>query len=483
MRSFRMTLARRIATGVLVLFGIVGILSVLALRSILYDRLDDTLLRIAELEAQHGAATTSSAFAFHEGILLQPREDAASELTRFAQLWTSTGRPLVRSRNLKADLDLPADALALARSGRVGWSSHRWDGEPLRSVVFPLALVGAAHGVHVLQVAAPTQSVRRIVTRFALLTALLSLAATAGAFLVGWRLAGGALRPTREITEQAEAIEAGTLSDRITAHADVQEFGRLVNVLNGMLDRLEGAFEAQRRFTGDASHELRAPLNVLRGELDVLLRRDRTAAEYRETAQRCLEEVVHMARLVSDLLLLARGDAGMLVARNADTSLLDLASTVVQRIHDVASRRDVRITLQGSDARVSADPGVLERAITNLVENAVRHSPDGGAVTITIDREEATATVTVTDEGNGIPAGEAAHLFTRFYRGDPARTATATGSAGLGLAIARAAAEAHGGRLDYLGNAPGARFRLLLPVTDAVSSRVAGVHQADGPLV
>ncbi len=481
MRSFRMTLARRIATGVLVLFGIVGALSVFALRSILYDRLDDTLLRIAELEAQHGAATTSSAFAFHEGILLQPREDAASELTRFAQLWTSAGRPLVRSRNLQADLDLPADALAAARAGRVGWASHRWKGESIRSVVFPLALVGAAHGVHVLQVAAPTQSVRRIVTRFALLTALLSLAATAGAFLVGWRLAGGALRPTREITEQAEAIEAGTLADRITAHADVQEFGRLVNVLNGMLDRLEGAFEAQRRFTGDASHELRAPLNVLRGELEVLLRRDRTAEEYRDTAQRCLEEVVHMSRLVSDLLLLARGDAGRLVARNADTSLLDLATTVVQRIHDVAVRRGVRVTMQGIDARVSADPGVLERAIMNLVENAVRHSPDGGAVTITIDREEAMAAVTVTDEGRGIPAGEAAHLFTRFYRGDPARTHT--GSAGLGLAIARAAAEAHGGRLDFLGNAPGARFRLLVPVAELPPAASAVVRPTGRLLV
>ncbi|MBA2291573.1 MAG: HAMP domain-containing protein [Gemmatimonadales bacterium] len=480
MRSFRMTLARRIATGVLVLFGIVGTLSVLALRSILYDRLDDTLLRIAELEAQHGAATTSSAFTFHEGILLQPREDGASELTRFAQLWTSAGRPLVRSRNLQADLDLPADALAAARAGRVGWASHRWKGEPIRSLVFPLALVGAAHGVHVLQVAAPTQSVRRIVTRFALLTALLSLAATAGAFAVGWRLAGGALRPTREITEQAEAIEAGTLSERITAHADVREFGRLVNVLNGMLDRLEGAFEGQRRFTGDASHELRAPLNVLRGELDVLLRRDRTAGEYRETAQRCLDEVVHMSRLVSDLLLLARGDAGMLVARNADTSLLEMATTVVQRIHDVAVRRGVRVTLQGTDARVSADAGVLERAITNLVENAVRHSPDGGAVTITVDREEAMAAVTVTDEGRGIPPGEVAHLFTRFYRGDPARTAT--GSAGLGLAIARAAAEAHGGRLDFLGNVPGARFRLLVPIAGAPSV-ASGVRPTRGALV
>ncbi len=464
MHSFRMSLARRIAFGVLLLFGVVGAASVFSLRSMLYDRLDDTLLRIAELEAQHGAAVTSSAFSFHEGILLQPREDAASELTRYAQLWTSNGRPLVRSRNLHADLDLPADALTSARAGRVGWASHQWNGEPLRSVVFPLALVGAAHGVHVLQVAAPTQPVRRIVTRFAWLTVLLSLTATAAAFGVGWRVAGLALIPTREITEQAEAIEAGTLSDRITAHADVHEFGRLVNVLNGMLDRLESAFEGQRQFTGDASHELRAPLNVLRGELDVLLRRDRTPAEYRETAERCRDEVIHMSQLVGDLLLLARGDAGMRVGGTTEQSLLDVALAAAQRFRGTAESREVTLDVGGVDAVVRSDAGILERAIANLIDNAVRHAPDGGKVTVVVSSSERMAVVTVTDTGCGITDADVPNLFTRFFRGDPARTATATGSAGLGLAIARAAAEAHGGRLEYVGNAPGASFRLSLPL-------------------
>jgi two-component system OmpR family sensor kinase len=172
-------------------------------------------------------------------------------------------------------------------------------------VVYPLRLLGAAHGIHLLQVAAPTEPVERTMTQFGFLVAALAIFGTAGAYLIGWRLAGVALRPTEEITQQAEAIEAGTLSERITAHADVQEFRRLVTVLNGMLTRLDRAFQVQRRFTADASHELRAPLTVLRGDIEVALRRERNPQYYQETLRRCREEV-RMSRLAAGLLLLAK---------------------------------------------------------------------------------------------------------------------------------------------------------------------------------
>jgi two-component system, OmpR family, sensor kinase len=309
MKSFRTSLALRMAVGGLALFAAVGVASVLALRTILYSQLDGTLLHLAEVEAQAGAAAAGSDFQFHEGVLLSAREGSTVELTRYAQLWTSDGQPVVRSRNLGLDLELPRGALEEAKAGRVGWDTHVWRGRRIRSVVYPLALVGLAHHDHLLQVAAPTEPVRQTLTRFSALLTVLTLLATAGVYALGWRIAGAALKPTAEITAQAESLTAGTLSERITAHAGIEEFGRLVTVLNRMLDRLDGAFQVQRQFTADASHELRAPLTVLKGDIDVTLKRDRTAPEYRETLERCREEVERLARLASDLLVLARSDA------------------------------------------------------------------------------------------------------------------------------------------------------------------------------
>jgi two-component system OmpR family sensor kinase len=476
--SFRAALARRMALSALLLFVSIGSASVLALRSILYRQLDNTLLHLAEVEAKAGAATSSSDFEFHEGVLLSAHPGSAAELTRYAQLWTSDGRPLVRSQNLDADLELPNDALQAARHGEIGWATHKWGRLPIRSVVYPLELVGAAHGVHLLQVAAPTDPVLSTLAQFSLLVAALVVLAAAAAYGMGWRLAGVALRPTREITEQAEAIEAGTLSERITAHAGVAEFSRLVTVLNAMLNRLDRSFRSQRRFTADASHELRAPLTVLRGDIEVALKRPRTPQEYRETLVRCREEVVRLSQLANDLLVLARSDAGLPLEQPNDIELYGLATQVAERYRAVASDRGVALQVTGSEVMVRGNVALLERAIGNLIDNAVKYCPSGGAVRIEVSSQP-DATFEIVDDGPGITAEDVPHLFTRFFRGDPART-PAEGSGGLGLAIAHAAAEAHGGRLEFFGNAPGAKFRLSLPLLESESSRITHKLVLDG---
>jgi two-component system OmpR family sensor kinase len=459
-KSFRNSLALRMAGHGLALFAAVGIASVLALRSILYSQLNGTLLHLAEVEAQAGAAAAGSDFQFHEGVLLSAREGSAVELTRYAQLWTSDGQPVVRSRNLGVDLDLPRDALEEAKAGRVGWDTHVWRGRRIRSVVYPLALVGAAHHDHLLQVAAPTEPVRQTLTRFSVLLAMLTLLATGGAYALGRRIAGAALQPTAEITAQAELLTAGTLSERITAHADVEEFGRLVTVLNHMLDRLDGAFQVQRQFTADASHELRAPLTVLKGDIDVTLKRDRSAQEYRETLVRCREEVERLARLASDLLVLARSDAVVPLEHIASVDFRALVQRVAERFESAAGSRGVRLVVDAAQSTVSGDERMLERVVSNLVDNAVRHARQGGSVAITLARIGGPV-LTVRDDGAGLPAEFLPHLFVRFFRGDPARRRDE--GTGLGLAIAKAGAEAHGGRLEFVGNAPGAVFRLSLP--------------------
>lgn len=482
-RSFRTSLALRMALGTLVLFVSLGTASVLVLRSILTAQLDGTLLHLAEVEAQAGSAATGSEFRFHEGVLLAPRESPAVELTRYAQLWTSDGRPLVRSRNLAGDLELPPDALDAARGGRVGWATHPWRGGTIRSVVYPLSLVGAAHGVHVLQVAAPTAPLARTLTLFGTLVGVLTVIAAGAAFLIGLRVAGVALRPTREITEQAEAIEAGTLSARITAHADVDEFGRLVTVLNAMLERLDDAFRVQRQFTADAGHELRAPLTVLRGDIDVTLRRARSPAEYRATLERCREEVLRLSRLAEDLLALARQAAGVPLQLESDVDLHALVERAADRFRPLAAERGIRLDVRGGPAPVLGDPRLLARVVGNLVDNAVKFSLAGGTVRVdvTVGAEVA---LTVADDGPGIPPEHVPQLFRRFFRGDPARQ-RADGS-GLGLAIAQSGAEAHGGRLAFVGNGPGAIFRLTLPAVrvegDPPDGRAADGGSASFPI-
>lgn len=460
MRSFRAALALRTAIGVLALTLLLGVISAVALRTLLYRQLDSTLVHLAEVEAQAGAAHASSEFEFHEGVLLAASPGPSAELTRYAQLWTSDGAPLIRSRNLPVDLMLPVSAVAAARDGRVVWDTHLWRGERLRCVVYPLQLVGAAHGMHMLQVAAPLAPLDRTLRDFILLGLLLSLLAVGAAFLVGWRIAGDALRPTREITEQVESIREGTPSPTITAHADVDEFTRLVQVLNAMLARLDQASAIQRRFTADASHELRGPLTALRGELDLALKRERTTQEYRDTLERCREEVVRLTRLATDLLTLARNEAGLSGQDQTEVDLHDIAERVRSRFQAVAGEGNLRIVLSGPIAVVRGDAAMLERVVSNLVDNAVKHTPRDGTIEIAITAGDPIS-LTVRDTGPGIPERDRLQLFNRFFRGD-ARSGQGD-STGLGLAIAKAAAEAHGGRLEFVGNEPGAVFRLVLP--------------------
>ncbi len=449
------------AAGVFALLAAVSVASVLALQTILYHELDGTLLHLAEVEAQAGAAATGSEFEFHEGVLLAAREGATNELTRYAQLWSSAGQPLVRSRNLTAALSLPSGALATARGGRIAWATYRWRGQRLRSVVYPLELVGAAHGVHVLQVAAPTEPLRRTLSQFSALVAALALLGACGAYLVAWRMAGVALRPTREITDQAEAIEAGTLSERITAHADVAEFGRLTTVLNGMLDRLDNAFQVQRRFTADASHELRAPLTALQGDIEVTLRRERTPEEYQATLSRCREEVLRLSRMAGGLLVLARSDAGVLVEDESEVDIRAMVDRIVERYRPLTEGRDVTVQVDGLGGLVQGDAALLERVVGNLLHNAIKYGRPGGTVWAHVESDGAVG-LTVTDDGPGIDAAQAEQLFTRFYRSDPARPRA--DGVGLGLAIAQAGAQAHGGKVEFLGNHPGASFRVVLPL-------------------
>lgn len=461
-RSFRAQIALRFAFTLLAILLALGAGSTALLRARLYHQLDRTLLALAEVEAEAGASTTGPSFRFHEGVFLARSARPLSELTRYAELWDDQGRPVVRSENLGGrDLPLPTDAMGDAREGRIGRASARWGVERIRTVIYPLRLLGAQHARHFLQVSAPTEPLDATVAQAVLLAALLGLAGALAAFAGAWYFAGVAIRPVTEIVKQAEAVEAGTLSSRITAHAEASEYRRLVVVLNAMLDRLDRAFRAQRRFVADASHELRSPLTVLKGDIDVALRRERTPEEYRRALESGREEVDRMAALADGLLTLARTDAGLPSDQLRPLDLQDLVRRVVERARPAAAAAALTLEVTATAAPTRGDAGLLERAVGNLVENAVKYSAQHGRVAVRCGVEGGAAIVEVEDAGPGIAPEHVPNLFARFSRGDPARARD--GGAGLGLPIARAIAEAHGGRLELVRAAPGPLFRVTLP--------------------
>ena len=290
-----------------------------------------------------------------------------------------------------------------------------------------------------------------------------------GAFVGGIFLAGRALRPIGDMANQAERIGARTLHERLPVANPTDELGQLSGAFNHVLGRLETAFEQQRRFMAEASHELRTPIAVVRGEADLALGRDRSPAEYRDALTVIGAESRRMTRVVEDLFLLARADAGQLHLGLADLDLREVAAACCRTVQTLAAARTTTVapTIK-SPAQIRGDEGLIRRAIVNLLDNALKYGRGGGNVEVIIGRQGDLATVSVRDDGPGIPAEIQTRIFDRFYRGPAARVDDdddgTGGGAGLGLAIAKGIAEAHGGTLRLVRSDPaGTEFLLELP--------------------
>ena len=267
-------------------------------------------------------------------------------------------------------------------------------------------------------------------------------------------VAAAALRPVRRLTAAAETVaETGNLTERVAVDGN-DELGRLAAQFNSMLAALETSVGAQRRLVADASHELRTPLTAARTNVDLLREGRLPADEAQHALDEASVELDALTRLVSDLVELARGEERKL--RIEDIQLDDLVSGVVERAQ--ARAPQVRFVTALSPTLVQADPVLLERAVSNLLENAVKYSPPGAPIEVSVRGGE----VVVQDHGPGIAEEDLPRVFDRFYRAAAARSKP---GAGLGLAIVREAAEAHGGTATAESNASGARFKLALPST------------------
>ena len=304
----------------------------------------------------------------------------------------------------------------------------------------------------------------RIERLFLIAIPLLVAAAGAG----GWFLARRGLAPVAAITTRAAAIGATNLHERLPVGA-ADELGDLALVLNDLLDRLERSFAQQRRFMADASHELRTPATIVRTEADVTLSRERSTEDYRESMTVVQDAARRLTRIVEEIFILARADAGQLVMNVAPVHLEELVHDIVRAVRPVAEHRNVQVELREIvEAPATGDPDLLGRVLLNLLDNAIKHSASGGVVEVRMKRADGTYELSVIDSGSGIPSELHERVFERFFRADTARSrseSSATSGAGLGLSIARRIAELHGGQLDLVASRPGhTEFRLTIPV-------------------
>ncbi len=286
----------------------------------------------------------------------------------------------------------------------------------------------------------------------------------------GLFLAGRALAPIAGISRTAQSISGSDLNRRIHYQGPADELGQLAQTFDEMLDRLQATFERERRFTGDASHELRTPLAALKGRIGVTLSKPRPALEYIDTLQEMEGQVDRLIQLSNDLLFIARLDQRQRPLQMGLITLHDFIGAIMDQVSPLAEVKhiDLRETI-ADDLTVQGDIDLLIRLFLNLLDNAIKYTPDGGKVTVTAQVKHQQVEIVISDTGPGIPAEHLPHLFERFYRveGDRARLqpGSGQGGAGLGLAIAYEIARAHGGqlRVESLPN-QGATFVLQLPI-------------------
>ncbi len=289
-----------------------------------------------------------------------------------------------------------------------------------------------------------------------LITGSLSLVLASG---LGYLLAGRALRPVERMRRRAAGITLNRSGERLPLPAADDEIHRLGQTLNEMLDRIEASLDRERVFVADASHELRTPLAILRTELDLADRRQRSPEQLRETLRSAGEEVDRLSRLAEDLLVIARTDQGRLPIKREPVKLSDLLERVRARFSGRAAEVGREITVAAQpDVRADLDPMRVEQALGNLVDNALRHGE--GEIHLEAATDDGQVVFEVSDEGTGLPRAYTPKAFERFTRADEGRTG---GGSGLGLAIVQQVAEAHHGSVaveDAPGGGALVRFRL-----------------------
>ncbi len=401
----------------------------------------------------------------------------------FVRILSREGRTLFESRGMEPDLpwsafpapvptaSAPHEALEISANGK-----------PYR-ILSAMASVGrsgpgatttssvAAEPACILQVALETESINSLLSAYRQRLGIVLVIALVASALVGYRIAHRGFEPVHEIAGIAERIRSSTLHERIPTTGLPAELAALARTCNDMLDRLEASFQRLSRFSADIAHELRTPVNNLRGVSELALSKPRTDEEYQETLISCVEECDRITRIIQALLFLARADDPQ---THIQPEQLDVAVELdtVREFYEAAAV-DAGISLRidcASGLKANLDRILFQRAVGNLISNALAYTPSGGVVTLLAHRDNGSVLVAVRDTGKGIPAEHLPHVFDRLYRADAAREST-SGNLGLGLALVKSITALHKGTVEIRSEVGrGTQVSLQFPAdTDGVN--------------
>jgi heavy metal sensor kinase len=326
--------------------------------------------------------------------------------------------------------------------------------------------VDAGGQIFQVRAAVPTEPFDQALDRFRLILKETLPFLVILASLAGYWLSGRALGPVNAIIETARGVGVQNLSSRLAVPPAHDELRRLSETLNAMLARIEASVKRLTQFTADASHDLRTPIALIRSSAELALRRPRSEDEYRETLARILATSEETTHLIENLLTLARADAGASELHFENMDLVPRLEKISLEGGILAASKGIEVTSQFAEGPipVSADPAALERLLLILVENAVKYTPHGGKIALSLSNGSGSARIEVRDNGIGVSDKDLPHIFERFYRADQARSREPGGS-GLGLAIASWIVDQHGGLIEAESKlGAGSLFRISLPV-------------------
>lgn len=443
---------------------------------------DNKLRSLAELIASE-SSSPSSKFSF--GNIDQALETSMNlkPIGKFIQVLDGSGNIGRKSDNLKnVQLPISLNALKNASKSLITFETHRSFGNtPLRIITFPI--VENSHVTKIVQIASSLEEVEHALNKLFLILIITVPLALMVAILGGQFLAHKALKPVDNITQTARMITSRNLNQRITPTKVKDEISRLIETFNEMISRLDQSFRQVKQFSSDASHELKTPLTILKGEVEVTLRKERTSQEYQQTLKSNLEEINRMSQIVEDLLLLSKADTGEIRLNKEDINLTEILNEVVAQMDMLAKSKRLRLSTSNhhQDIHIFGDALRIRELFINLIENGIKYTEDGGSIHITLAKEYEFfvrnqsdwaeeekgefAKIIVSDTGIGIAEEDYERIFNRFFRVDKARSREEGGS-GLGLSICKWIVEAHQGEIKVeseLGK--GSSFIVKLPLT------------------
>ena len=455
----------------------------LTLSKSLYRSVDNKLRSLAGLIAAESASPTSK---FGFGNIDQTLEASMNlkPVGKFIQVLDESGRIGGKSENLRnIQLPISLNALKNASMGLVTFETNRsFRKIPLRIITLPMA--EKDHTMRIVQVASSLEDVEDTLNTLLLILLITVPTALLLASLGGQFLAHKALKPVDQITQTARMITSHNLNQRIVPPKVKDEISRLVETFNDMITRLDQSFKQIKQFSSDASHELKTPLTILRGEVEVSLRRERSPEQYRDVLKSNLEEIGRMTQIVNDLLLLSKADNDEIHLHRRELDLSGVLREMVPQASLLARDKNLRIEAELADEEVKilGDRLRIRELLLNLIENAIKYTETGGSIKVRLTKTNSSskngdplddqnfAEIRVLDTGIGIAKEDQERIFDRFFRVDKARSREQGGS-GLGLSICKWIVGAHHGKLlveSQLGE--GSCFIVRLPLLTADSS-------------